>query len=105
MLAKSSSLVVAVATTHHCHTPSFPTITFAGSGGSLSTEVGLNLPHRRSLNAVWDSESWTLSISDFSDLSSLSRSAAASTRVALNCARDYRLGECHQALAATKRMR
>jgi hypothetical protein len=39
---------------------SFPILTFADYGGGFATEVGLILPHHRSLKPVWDSNDLTL---------------------------------------------
>jgi hypothetical protein len=42
----------------------FQILTFAESTGGFTTEVGLALPHHRSLKPVWDSNDLTLAVSD-----------------------------------------
>jgi uncharacterized protein with beta-barrel porin domain len=42
----------------------FQILTFAQSTGGFPTEVGLALPHHRSLKPVWDSNDLTLTVSD-----------------------------------------
>jgi phosphopantothenoylcysteine synthetase/decarboxylase len=41
---------------------SFQILTFANYTGGFSTEVGLNLPHHRSLKPVWDSDGLALTV-------------------------------------------
>ncbi|MGO9923910.1 MAG: hypothetical protein ACLQIB_55585, partial [Isosphaeraceae bacterium] len=43
---------------------SFQILTFAQYSGSFAAEVGLGLPHHRSLTQVWDTEDLTLTASD-----------------------------------------